>query len=157
MKTAAFLALLLLAPFSGAGAEAEGLSLVDPLRDEPVRLELDAPVTHLVFFATWCPACLDELPRLAELEARWRGRGYRLVLVAVGTRHTLPRLRKFATERRPPGRFLFDSAGRAEARWRAGELPTHVLLDDSGGEVARAGFLGRELEQTLERLLAETP
>jgi len=37
----------------------EPLVLVDPRSGAAVRLEPGAPALHLVFFATWCPQCLD--------------------------------------------------------------------------------------------------
>ena len=63
-------------------------AVVATLRTETVY-RAEAEVLHLVFFATWCPPCVQELERLADLEERWGNRGYRLVLVAVRNRHTL--------------------------------------------------------------------
>ena len=90
---------------------------------------------------------------LSELEARWSREGYRLVIVAVRTRHDAARLAGFIADERPPGRLMFDSAGAAERRWRATSLPMHVVLDATGGEVARSSALGPEIEAALERLL----
>ena len=39
---------------------------------EVVVLEAGPPALHVVFFATWCPVCVDELDRLARL---YRDRG----------------------------------------------------------------------------------
>ena len=94
-------ALLLLG--GGTAAAQLPLTFERPSDGRPVELTAGAPALHVVFFATWCPECVDELDRLADLEARWNGRGYRLVLVAVPTRHTAERLRKFAQDRMPPG------------------------------------------------------
>ena len=51
--------------------------------------------------------------------------------------------------------MLFDSEGVAEQRWGAKRLPTHVVLDANGKEVARSNALGPEIEAALERLLDE--
>lgn len=130
------------------------LGLEDPATGKPVQLTAGAPVLHLVFFATWCPPCVEELERLAELEERWKDRGYRLVLIAVQTRQTAPRLSAFKAERRLPGELRFDAGGVAERSFEAAHLPLHVLLDANGVEIVRAGALGAEVTQSIERALA---
>jgi thiol-disulfide isomerase/thioredoxin len=136
-----------------AGA-AEGVGLLDPRSGETVFVQPGAAALHLVFFATWCPPCMQELDALAELEARWGERGYRLVLVAVENRHTASRLAEFVAVRKPPGRLLFDAGGAAQRRWNAERLPEHVVLDVGGREVARAGALEPAIEAAIRGLLA---
>jgi thiol-disulfide isomerase/thioredoxin len=133
---------------------AEGVSLQDPRTGDRVGLEPGAAALHLVFFATWCPPCVLELDALAELEARWGERGYRLVLIAIQNRHTAPRLAGFVTERKPPGRLLFDVDGLAQKRWNAERLPEHVVLDARGREIARAGALEAGIEAAIRGLVA---
>jgi peroxiredoxin len=150
-----YVALLLSAVALGAQAAGLPLSLDDPLSGEKTELQAGAPALHIVFFATWCPPCLEELQRLAETEARWEERGYRLVLVAVKTRHTPERLARFVADNQPPGELLFDSDGRA-ARALGGErLPTHFLFDVAGKEVHRAASLDDGVIDALDNLMWE--
>jgi len=153
LRTLPALALVLV--WLGGALAAPAVHLVDPETGKPVELPLGAEALHLVFFATWCPACIDELTDLAHLDAHWSDEGYRLVIVAVRTRHDAARLAEFVADERPPGRMLFDSEGVAEQRWGAKRLPTHVVLDANGKEVARSNALGPEIEAALERLLDE--
>ena len=145
------LALILL--WIGGALAAPAVRLLDTETGKPVELPIGAQALHLVFFATWCPTCIDELAGLSELDANWSPKGYRLVIVAVRTRHDARRLVQFIADERPPGRLLFDSEGVAEKRWGAARLPTHVVLDANGKEVARSTALGPEIEAALERLL----
>ena len=69
------------------------------------------------------------------------------------TRQTADRLAEFTTENNPPGRLLFDVKGEAAAEWKADRLPTHVVLDAAGAEVARSGELNGTIEQALGALL----
>ena len=110
--------------------------------------------THLVFFATWCPSCPDEFQGLSDLDARWGEHGYRLIVVAVKARHSQERLARLAEDEPPPGLLLFDHEGRAEARWEAEHLPTHVVLDGNGKEVARAGKLNAEITDAITELVS---
>ncbi len=130
------------------------LDLIDPRSGAPARVEAGA-VTHLVFFATWCPECLDELPELAETEARWRSRGYRLVLVAVRHRHDADRLGRFAADTPPPGRHRWDREGRAAQRFGVGTLPIHVVIGRDGTERGRFEAAGPALGAAIERAVIE--
>jgi len=138
---------------TGSRAAKGSLQLEDPLTGEQVDLDDRATVHHVVFLATWCSPCLDELDRLADLEDRWGDRGYRLTLVAVRTRHTSERLARFVKNRRPPGRLLFDADGVAEKRMRASQLPTHLLFDANGGELLRANSVN-DVEQVIDDRLS---
>jgi thiol-disulfide isomerase/thioredoxin len=144
--------LLLAAAISSPPAESAGpeLELYDPVQRESVVVTPGSPVLHVVFFATWCPVCVEELDRLAELQARWEERGYRLVIVAVRTRHSAERLARFAAERRPPGELYHDAAGHAARALRAESLPTHLLLDAEGKEIIRAPSLEDGVVDALE-------
>lgn len=131
------------------------LPLTDPVTDRTVNLEPVAPLLHLVFFATWCPPCRDELSRLAEIEARWRDGGYRLVIIAVPARHSAARLTEFASSRPVPGTLLFDSSGVAQTAFQARQIPTHVLVDGEGKVLMRAPALDSEVEERIENVLVE--
>jgi len=132
---------------------ASAAKLEDPRTGQNVTVEPGASALHVVFFATWCSTCVDELASLADLEARWKGQGYELVLIAVRTRHETERLKEFANEERPPGRFLFDAAGQAETSWKPSRLPTHVVVDARGREVARSSRLDDEIRTAIAELL----
>jgi thiol-disulfide isomerase/thioredoxin len=144
-----------LALLAAAPAGAAGPTLDDPLGGQhSVALEPGAPVLHLVFFATWCPACVEELESLSELRARWEPRGYKQVIVAVQARHSAERLAEFFAARPAAGRVLFDARGEAERQWGARSVPTHVLLDAAGKELARSGSLDASIESAIEQALA---
>ncbi len=155
MNLRALPALVLVLLWLGGALAAPPARLLDPETGKPVELPVGAQALHLVFFATWCPTCIDELTDLSELDAQWSKKGYRLVIVAVRTRHDARRLAEFIADERPPGRMLFDSEGVAEQRWSAARLPTHVVLDANGKEVARSSALGPPIEAAIERLLDE--
>jgi thiol-disulfide isomerase/thioredoxin len=131
------------------------LHLVDPARQSEVVLEPGSTALHLVFFATWCPSCVDELDGLADLQARWEERGYRLVLIAVHTRQSAERLVRFSAERHPPGELLLDSGGVAAATLGAKSLPTHLLLNEEGEVILRASALDAGLVQSIEKLMRD--
>jgi peroxiredoxin len=98
---------------------------------------------------------MAEIPRLADLEDRWKPDGYRLVLVAVATRQTADRLNELTAHEPLPGRLLFDANGSVAAAFGAATIPTHVLVDRHGRIVARSGVLDAGLSQSVERLVRQ--
>jgi thiol-disulfide isomerase/thioredoxin len=147
---AALAVLALAAPPAWAGAI--DLQLVDPIDGKSVRVQSGSPLLHVVFFAVWCPPCVDELRELAEIDARWEQNGYRLVLVAVPERQSADRLQRFVQDREPPGELLLDSDGSVRSALRGAHLPMHLLFDATGRELLRSDSLDG-VEAEIERLL----
>lgn len=133
------------------------LRLTDPRTGETTVLEHGPEALHIVFIATWCPPCLEELEALSDLHDRWRHRGYRLVVIGVRRRQTAERLSRLASNQVVPGRLLFDGEGIAQRRFGAESLPTHVVVDAGGKVVLRVDNLDDGVEQALEELLGSRP
>lgn len=129
------------------------LQLTDPVKGTTVQVGAGARLTHLVFFATWCPPCLAEMARLQELESTWGRQGYRLVLVAVAARQTAERMRSFVEHESPPGQVLLDADGAVQRAAGVGDLPAHLLLGPDGTIFLRAGALADGVVPEVERRL----
>lgn len=112
-------------------------------------------VRHVVFFATWCPPCVAELPRLAELEARYGESGYELAVVAVSARQSLDRLAAFWESHNVPGKLLFDADGALERALTVDGVPTHLVFDADGVEVLRAGSVREGVREVVEQRVHE--
>lgn len=133
------------------------LDLVDPANGKSIRVAAGPLALHVVFFATWCSPCTAELADLSDLETRWREDGYRLVVVAVASRHTAERLARHADEHEIPGQFLFDASGAAQRALLADGLPSHVVFDHTGQEVARSGRLDSGIRDAVAQLVRGAP
>ena len=131
------------------------LTAIDPGTGAAVPLDPSQGPMHVVFFATWCRPCLSELPKLVDLEDRWKPDGLHMLLVAVATRQTPERLRAWQGEQPTPGRLLFDADGSLVAALGASTLPMHVLVDRHGHIVARSGALDPAFAQAVERLVRQ--
>jgi len=130
-------------------------SAVDPATGERVVLDFTQGPTHVMFIATWCQPCLAEIPKLFDLEDRWKAEGYRLFLVAVATRQTAQRLKEFGAQQPHPGRLLFDADGSAAAAFGAANIPVHVLVDRRGTVIARSGAVDPAFRTAVERLVRQ--
>ena len=134
---------------------APALAAIDPATGDAVSLDPSQGPIHVVFIATWCRPCLAEMPKLVDLEDRWKPDGYRLFLVAVATRQTPDRLREFLAQGPLPGRLLFDAKGAVASAFGAATIPTQALVDRSGRIVARSGALDPAFTLAVERLVRQ--
>jgi thiol-disulfide isomerase/thioredoxin len=135
--------------------------VLEDLRGNKVRLaDWSGKVVLLSFWATWCRPCVDELPDLGRLAAKYRDRGF--VILAAS---------------------LDEGQGRALAREMAGKLPEGIevvfgattddlLRYDLGDSVPVSLLFGRDgtiadrrrgtidpgtLDDKIERLLGTAP
>ena len=131
------------------------LTAVDPVTGAAITLDPSQGPMHVVFIATWCRPCMDQMGKLADLEDRWKPNGYRLFLIAVETRQTPDRLRELLAQGPLPGRLLFDSQGAVAAAFGAATIPAQALVDRRGRIVARAAAIDAEFKQAVERLVRQ--
>ena len=131
------------------------LTAVDPATGDAVPLDPASGPMHVVFIATWCRPCLAAIPKLVDLEDRWKPDGYRLFLIAVATRQTPERLRELMAQGPLPGRLLFDVHGAVASAFGAATIPTQALVDRHGRIVARSGALDPAFMQAVERLVRQ--
>lgn len=134
---------------------APALTAIDPATGESVALDPSKGPMHVAFIATWCRPCMAEIPKLVDLEDRWKPDGYRLFLVAVATRQTAERLRDLQSQGPLPGRLLFDAKGAVATAFGAATIPAQVLVDRQGRIVARSGTLDASFAQAVERLVRQ--
>lgn len=109
------------------------------------------------FWATWCPPCVEEVPSLNQLYAKYRSQGFEVV--SIDFRETRKELEKFT--RQVPVNFpvLLDEDGRVSLQWKVFAFPTSFLIDKKGRirySVNRAiDWNTEETWQLVEQLLAE--
>ena len=126
-------------PRRGAGESepppAEGGFVLDATgRPIPLGRELKQ-VTLVHFWATWCPPCLDELPKLVRFAEGVTDDRFGLVLVAVAD-ETRGAQRFLGSERFP---LFFDPDWEVAHRFRTEKLPeTHLVVQ---GKVVES-FIG---------------
>lgn len=109
----------------------------------------------LDFWAVWCGACVEELPLLQEIYAKYKGRRFTIISVALDSKmrvdtflktgHEMPWINAVVeNEERQKTSALFEIEG----------LPRPILVDSRGKIVAMdSGARGKELERRLKLLL----
>lgn len=120
--------------------------------------ELRGRVVLLDFWASWCPTCMRELPHLKELYARYQGRGFEIVGVALDAAEDRPKLLALLQKQELSWPQYFPGDGHyatSELSQRFGVIgvPTTFLLDMQG-MIAHTNLRGEALESEIRRLLA---
>ena len=130
------------------GAEAPTYEAPD-LYGRPVDVAglIEGKVTLVVFWASWCRPCIDEIPTLRSLARTYRRRG--LVVVGVGVMEggdTPEKQRQVAARQLVNYQLIFDNQGKYQAAYGLDALPYSLLLGSDG----RISWQGKHLPEDLE-------
>jgi thiol:disulfide interchange protein DsbD len=135
------------APAPEAPAQAPAFELED-LKGRRHNLSAYTGKTlHLFFFAAWCPLCVEQLRTVEVADVRLRGRGYRVVLVAMKERESPESLRAFAEQRSLGLPIALDRDGEVARRFGVTGIPAHVVIAPGG----RIVYQKDELPEGFER------
>ncbi|GMT47373.1 MAG: thiol:disulfide interchange protein [bacterium] len=120
------------------GKEASAFSLKNLNGQEVNLMDFHGKVILLNFWATWCPPCIAEIPKLNDLRKRYAEKNF--VIVAVSTDRSLSTVKKFI--RKHPVSFivLHDSSIKVSRKYNVFSIPTTFLIDKKGKIVEK--FLG---------------
>ncbi len=107
------------------------------------------------FWATWCVPCIEAMPHLKELYAKYHDRGLEIVNISVDQAAAGPALEKLVAKLALPWPQHFDGKGpQTEYAVRYGVQPIpHVLLAGLDGAIVAVNPRGDALEAEIKRLL----
>ncbi len=89
----------------------------------------------LVFSTTWCPYCIEEIPRLKDIYAKYGTKG--LLMLQVDIQESQAKVAKFVEKHKLPYRVLLDETADVAKSFGVQGVPTLVLLDKDGMIVCR--------------------
>ncbi len=121
------------------------------LSDEEVSLEeLRGSVMLVVFWATWCPPCVAEVPILNRFEETYADSGLEVLAVAVDARESKRKIRKFVIERGVRYRVLLGTKETGR-RYGVRGIPTTYLVGRDGEVLNR--FIGYTPRDVVEQAI----
>jgi peroxiredoxin len=107
------------------------------LEGEAVNLEnLKGKIVFLNFWATWCPACRDEMPSMEKLYTKFKDKDF--IMLAVNLREKPKTVRSFKEEYRLNFPILLDTDGSVSYRYGVRSIPATFLIDREGHLIGRA-------------------
>ena len=112
--------------------------------------------TLVVFWASWCPHCRDEMPTLKELYQTYTAKGLRIVTVGANANQTPEDVVAFQIKYELPFIILWDGDQTATQAWGVTGFPTNFFVD-ADGIVRAQGYAVDERMKQLIREAMETP
>lgn len=137
-----FIVVALICSFTGIScAQREGTSTGDKAQDFTLKdingadVKLSEVVknnkaTLLVFWATWCPYCVNEIPQLKQLNAAYGNKGLKILAVDIG--ETAKKAGSFIKEKGIDYTVLLDLDNSVANQYGVTGIPLNILIDSSG-------------------------
>jgi len=97
--------------------------------------DLKGKVVFINFWATWCPPCIQEMPSINELKAKFEG-NENIVFLMVDVDGKHQRSQAFMDKRKYNFSVYFPHS-EIPKEYLAGAIPTTVILDKKGAIAAR--------------------
>ena len=121
------------------------------INDKELELESFAKdkVTLLVFSATWCPSCRQEIPILKEYYNELKDKG--LNILSIDIQESKQKVRSFAEKYRINYTVALDTNASVARQYKVVGIPLNIIMDKSG--VIRYKEHKPPSKQLLERLL----
>ena len=89
-------------------------------------------VVHLVFWASWCVPCIQEIPAIREAYEKYHDRGLEVLAVVLNIDQTPNDARAVARDYKINYPVLWDEGGLVRERYRVTTIPQNYLIDKDG-------------------------
>jgi thiol-disulfide isomerase/thioredoxin len=112
-----------LIPFKGSDLNGQPYDLQQSIGSKPVML---------IFWASWCPTCKTEVPKINQLAAKFRSRGMEFIAVNVGFNDSIERASAFVQKTGMTYPAFFDGSGTLAEKYKLQGVPTVIIADKQG-------------------------
>ena len=138
----------------GFGAPKESLDFTLPEVSSGKQLHFfqwaDGKPVLLIFWATWCPTCVSEVPKLIELESEAKASGlFKILAVHVGQSEVS--LDEFMNRQGIDYQVVWDQESKVASEYGVVGLPVAVMLDRAG-KILYYGYSLPDLGELIDRL-----
>lgn len=135
-----------------AGSPAPDFELAEVTTGEPVSLSsLRGRPVWINFWATWCPPCKAELPRMKQVYDKYKDKG--LVIIGIDMQEDPSQIKQFVESNKYDWTFVVDTDGQVTNRYFTAGIPSHVFIDANG--VVQAANIGDLQAPAMEELLGK--
>ncbi len=128
-----------LVPFTARDMEGNDVDLAAIIGKKPVML---------VFWASWCPNCFREVPKVNALFKRFGGQGMAFLGINVGYNDSEDKARMFMKNSKMEYPVIFDGKHVITGQYAVRGVPT-IVLADRQGKVVRVDFTVPEISDAL--------
>ena len=108
----------------------------------------------LSFWATWCPFCLREVPKLKELHSKFSNRGLEIISINIAANDPISRVKEFKKSQKIPYSVLYDQDQAVSRTYAVSGIPVTLIIDPEGLILFRGYGLPEDAVQYFEKSLA---
>jgi len=110
----------------------------------------------LIFWATWCPYCEQEVPALKSVYQNYQSQG--LVVLAVNSGDSASKVKKYRSSHQINYPIVLDSNKKISNKYHVSGVPYYYLINANGKIIyAASGMFGQTaLENNVRVLIADT-
>ncbi len=133
-----------LIPFTATGMDGEKIDTATFVGKKPVLF---------VFWASWCPNCKQEVPKISDLIVKYQDRGMGFLGINVAANESVPRARKFMKKNNISYPVIYDEKFELSRKYKVFGVPTVIIADKSGKVIFRNAYVPEISEENFQRLL----
>ena len=113
----------------------------------------DKSMVCLVFWATWCPYCIKEIPKLKEIYTKFNEKGVAVISVNIAANDPIKRVVAFQQKNEIPYNILYDEKSDVSKLYGITGIPVSIIIDKKG--VIRYGGYTLPEIVTIEQMFAK--
>ena len=106
----------------------------------------------IIFWATWCPYCVEEIPRLNKLREQYAKD--KLEILAIDIQESLQTVQPFVLKKKMNFTVLLDEDGKVSDSYGLVGVPTLVVVDRHGKGVIATNALNKKILKAIEDSVA---
>jgi len=107
----------------------------------------------LVFWATWCPACKKEIPKLKKIYSTFEPKGMDFLAVDVGVNDSLAKVKRYIKKYKISYPVAFDEGSQVTRLFNIQGTPTIIIVDRHGIVRYRSAAVPEDLKKHFEDLM----
>ncbi|WDE02676.1 TlpA family protein disulfide reductase [Thalassomonas actiniarum] len=107
---------------------------------------------YLIFWATWCPNCKREIPKLKEIHANYSG-DIKMLAINTSINDSLKKVKRYINKHALTYPVAYDTERKVTKLYGVMGTPTQLVIDINGVIQYRSAEVPDDLAEHLERLL----
>jgi peroxiredoxin len=107
----------------------------------------------LVFWATWCRNCKEEIPALKAIYSSFELKGMEFLAINVGVNDSLARVKRYAKKYKITYPMVFEGGNRVMKLFGVRGTPTIIIVDRQGVVRYKSASVPDDLDEHFQNLI----